>query len=132
VALATRGGHVVVDHHQARRVAFQARAAGQQGLGVVVARVFKDARHGPLFADAAVAHHHHLIGDFAHQAQVVADEEHAHAALGLELAQQFQDLPLDGHVQRRGGLVGDQSLGSQARAIAIITRCCWPPLISCG
>jgi hypothetical protein len=24
------------------------------------------------------------------------------------------------------------SLGSQASAIAIITRCCWPPDISCG
>jgi len=24
------------------------------------------------------------------------------------------------------------SLGSQARAMAIITRCCWPPDISCG
>jgi len=24
------------------------------------------------------------------------------------------------------------SLGSQASAMAIITRCCWPPDISCG
>jgi hypothetical protein len=58
-----------------------------------------------------VAHHHHLVGDLAHQAQVVADEQHAHAALGLQPRQQFQDLALDGHVQRRGGLVGDQQLG---------------------
>jgi hypothetical protein len=104
-------GHVVVDHHQPRRVALQAGAAGQQRLGVGVLRALEDLLHGAVLADLPVAHHHHLVGDLAHQAQVVADEEHAHLVRGLELAQQLQDLALDGDVQRRGGLVGDQQLG---------------------
>jgi hypothetical protein len=102
---------MVVDHHQPRRVAFQAGAAGQQGPGVVVLRAGKDLRHRPLLADDAVAHHHHMVGHLAHHAQIVADEQHAHAPRGLELADELQDLALDGDVQRRGGLVGDQQLG---------------------
>jgi hypothetical protein len=35
-------------------------------------------------------------------------------------------------VERRGGSSAISSFGSQAIAIAIITRCCWPPDISCG
>ncbi|MEI2612901.1 MAG: hypothetical protein V9G20_30025 [Candidatus Promineifilaceae bacterium] len=33
-----------------------------------------------------------------------------HAVLGLQLHQQIEDLLLDGHVERRGRLVGDQQL----------------------
>ena len=102
---------MVVDHHQPGRVAFQAGAAGQQGAGVVVLRAGEDLRHRPLLADDAVAHHHHVVGHLAHHAQVVADEQHAHAPRGLELTHELQDLALDGDVQRRGGLIGDQQLG---------------------
>jgi hypothetical protein len=58
-----------------------------------------------------VAHHDHVVGNLAHHAQVMADEQHAHAVLVLQPGQQLHDLALDGHVQRRGRLVGDQQLG---------------------
>ena len=46
-------------------------------------------------------------------AHVVGDEEVRQAELALELAQQVQHLRLDGHVQRRDGLVADDELGPQ-------------------
>ena len=50
----------------------------------------------------------------------------------LQLAHQVEDLRLDGDVERRGRLVGDQQCGSQASAMAIITRWRMPPESWCG
>jgi hypothetical protein len=50
----------------------------------------------------------------------------------LQVLQQLEDLRLDGHVQRRGRLVGDEKSGSAASVMAIITRCFCPPLIRNG
>ena len=105
------GGDVVVDHHQPRRVLAQARAAGQQRLGVGILRGGEDARHRPLLADHAVTHHDDMVGDLADDTQVVADEQHAHAVALAQAADQLEDLALDRHVQRRRRLVGDQQLG---------------------
>ncbi len=52
--------------------------------------------------------------------------------LGLQGAHDFQDLRLHRHVQRGGRLVGDQQIGPQIVAIAIITRWRMPPDNSCG
>ena len=41
----------------------------------------------------------------------MGDEEERHAELTLETAQEIQDLGLDGDVQRRGRLVGDEQAG---------------------
>jgi hypothetical protein len=41
-------------------------------------------------------------------AEVVGDQQHAHRVLGLQPAQQFEHLRLDGHVERRRRLIGDQ------------------------
>ena len=48
-------------------------------------------------------------------------------ALALQRVEQLEDLRLDRDVERRGRLVGDQQRGSQASAIAIITRWRMPP-----
>ena len=104
-------GDVVVDDAQARRAHLEGRPAGEQRPGVGVLRVGEDARHRPLLADHAVAHDHHVVGDLADHAEVVADEQHAHPVLFLEPAEQLEDLALDGHVEGGGRLVGDQELG---------------------
>jgi hypothetical protein len=44
-------------------------------------------------------------------AEVVGDEQDAHAQLGLQPAHQLEDLRLDRHVERGGRLVGDQQVG---------------------
>jgi hypothetical protein len=56
-------------------------------------------------------HHADAVGIFRHHAEVVGDQQHAHLPLGLEPAQHVEHLRLDGHVERRGRLVGDQELG---------------------
>ena len=68
-------------------------------------------------ADAAVLHHlafvqhQHFVGDFGYHAKVVGDEQHTHAMLLLQFPDQFQNAFLHGHVQRSGGLVGNQQVG---------------------
>ena len=67
--------------------------------------------HRRIFHHASRVHHAHHVGVLGHHAQVVRDEHDAHAAIALQSAQQFQDLRLDGDIERRGGLVGQQHLG---------------------
>ncbi len=43
-------------------------------------------------------------------AEIVGDEQHCHVEPVAELAQQAKDLELDGNVERRGRLVGDQDV----------------------
>ena len=59
----------------------------------------------------AEAQHRDPVGDLADHAEIVGDEQHGHAALALNVLDQFQDLRLGGHVERGGGLVGDQQHG---------------------
>ena len=63
---------------------------------------------GPSSTIAAGIHHRDAVGDLGDDAEIVGDEEHAHAALALELAQQVEDLRLDGDVERGRRLVGDE------------------------
>ncbi len=65
-------------------------------------------RTGARLDDAAGVHHRHVVGVMRHHAEVVRDEQDAHAGLGLQAAHQRQDLRLDRHVERGGRLVGDQ------------------------
>ncbi len=60
--------------------------------------------------DLAAMHHADPLGHFAHDAEIVGDEQHGHVELGLEIEEKLQDLRLDGHVERRGRLVGDEQV----------------------
>ncbi len=53
-------------------------------------------------------HHHDAVGDLGHDAHVVGDEDDGRAVVAPELFDQAQDLGLNGHVEGRGRLVGDQ------------------------
>ena len=61
--------------------------------------------------DLAALHDVDALGHLAHDAEVVRDEQHRHAHLALQLPQQLEDLRLDGDVERRRRLVGDQQVG---------------------
>src|SRR4029077_15057989 len=63
-----------------------------------------------LLNDFSALHHANSIGKLAYDAKVMSDEHHRHAELGLDVLQQFQDLRLDGHVERGRGLVGYQKV----------------------
>ena len=55
-------------------------------------------------------HHRDLVGDLRHDAEVVGDHHDRGVELGLQALDQVQDLRLDGHVECRRRLVGDQQL----------------------
>ena len=50
------------------------------------------------------------MGDLRDDAEIVRDEEDAHAELALQPAEEVEDLRLDGHVEGGRRLVGDQEL----------------------
>src|SRR5947207_11190199 len=102
--------HEVIDDRQALRPATERRPAGKQRPRIGVLRGGADLFGRPLLADLAVAHHQHLVGDLAHERQVVRDEQHRHPAPRLQAGDQLQDLPLHGDVEGGGRLVGDEQL----------------------
>jgi hypothetical protein len=61
--------------------------------------------------DLAFAHHGDVIADFGDHTKIVSNEHDTHAAFGLRLLQQRQNLLLRRHVECRCGLIGDQQLG---------------------
>ena len=72
--------------------------------------VVEDLVHGPVLHRAPAVHDHDLVRDLGDDAEVVGDEDDAGVVLRLHLAHDVDDLRLDGHVERRRGLVGDQDV----------------------
>ena len=58
----------------------------------------------------AAEQHADAIGEGTHHREIMRDEEHGHVAVGAQLGQQFEDIRLDRHVERREHLVADQQL----------------------
>ena len=61
--------------------------------------VVKDAFRRAGFDDRARVHDGDGIRDFGHHAKVMGDHDRAHIGLGLKVADQFEDLRLNGHVE---------------------------------
>ena len=57
--------------------------------------------------DAAEIHDGRAIGDVAHDAEIMADEEHGQLQLAAEFQEQVDDLGLDRHVERGNRLIAD-------------------------
>ncbi|HEX9046447.1 MAG TPA: hypothetical protein VF988_05415, partial [Verrucomicrobiae bacterium] len=60
---------------------------------------------GRLFHDLPGVHDRHAVRQVTDNAQIVCDQQNRHAEPLLEVAQQVQDLRLDGHVQGGGGFI---------------------------
>jgi hypothetical protein len=88
-----------------------AAAAPRTGRACRGAPAREDVGGGAAFDHRAAVHHQHALHGVGHHAQVVADQQQAHAVLAHQFGDQVQHLALDGHVQRGGGLVGDQQVG---------------------
>ena len=74
-------------------------------------RIVEDALDRPGLDDPAGVHDGDLVGDLRDDAEVVGDQQHRGAGVSLQFAHQLEDLRLDGHVERRRRLVGDEQLG---------------------
>jgi hypothetical protein len=98
------------DRIEPRLVGVDARDALEQGGRVGVARLPEDRLHGPGLDDAAAIHHGDPVGDLRDDAEVVRDEDHGRAGLGLAPRQHGEHLGLHGDVERGRGLVRDDEL----------------------
>ena len=74
-------------------------------LGVVLARSVHDLVGVAGLDHLAAAHDDDAVAERADDLQIVADEEVGEAAPPLQVAQQVDDLPLHGKIERRGRLV---------------------------
>ena len=68
--------------------------------------------HRALLHDTPGVHDHHIVRHLGDNAQVVGDEHNGGIDLILQVTQQVQYLRLDGHIQGRGGLIGDDEPGA--------------------
>ena len=81
-----------------------------QRLGVGMQRPLENLAHRPVLDDLSRIHHRHVISEVTHDAEVVGDEQYGHAQLFAQVAQQLNDLRLDGDIEGGGGFVGHEQL----------------------
>ena len=93
-----------------RGTGFAAGRGGEQVARVLVARGVEYLAGRTRFHDAAVVHHVDPVRHLAHDPEVVGDEQQGHPEAVAKLAQQREDLGLDGHVEGGGRLVRDEQI----------------------
>ena len=86
------------------------RHRGNKALCVRMGRVGKEDLHGSFLDDLSGVHNDDAGTHLSHNAEIVGDEEDAHALVLLDLFHQLQDLGLNGNVQSGGRLVGNQKI----------------------
>ena len=101
-------GYLALDRVQALLFSREFRKCVKQALRVGVLRFLEQVVHRGLLDDASGIHDGHVVGAFGHDAEVVRDEKDAHPRVPLQGPQEIEDLGLDGHIERSGGLVGDE------------------------
>ena len=100
----------------------------QKAAGVGVLGAMEQGFDIAVFDGLPRIHDHHVIRHLGHHAEVVGDENHGALELGPERGEKVQDLSLNGHIERRGGLVRDQQVrmagdrGSDHDALAHAAR----------
>ena len=75
-----------------------------------MARFAEERRGRAAFDDLAGIHDHDPVAHLGHDAEIVGDQQHRHAELLLQPAQEFENLRLDRHIECRRRLVRDQQL----------------------
>ncbi|KAG1255749.1 hypothetical protein G6F68_010119 [Rhizopus microsporus] len=103
--------HAAIDLHQPVAMALQRRDRSHQPRRIWMARLVDHVRHRADLGYAARIHHRHAVSGFRNHAHVVRDQHHRRAVFAAQAFEQFDDLRLDGHVQRGGGLVGHHQFG---------------------
>ena len=99
--------HRAFDALLARAVA-PVRHAGEQRRGIGVRRPLDHLARRPALHQHAAVEHRDLVGVLVDERQVVRDEQHREPIVAREGGDDVEHLRLDGHVQRRRRLVGDQ------------------------
>jgi hypothetical protein len=93
------------------RIGLRIGDGGQERLGIGVERATEELVVGGDLDELTEVHHADTIGDVAHNGEVVADEEVRKVEVALQLAEEIEDLALDGDVEGANGLVKDNEFG---------------------
>lgn len=102
----------VVDRAEAVLFGAHSGDAGEEGLGVGVLGRVEDVLDRALLDDFTAEHYEDAVGDILDDAEVVSDEDEAHAEAAAEFGEELHDLFLDGDVEGGGGFVSDEELGA--------------------
>lgn len=94
------------------------RHSREQRLGVGVERMVVKRAHGRDLDKLAVVQYAYAVAEEFHHRKVMRDEEKRKAVLALQMAEQVDDLCLNGHIQRRDRFVRTRSSGSMHSARA--------------
>ncbi len=86
------------------------RHRAQQSHRVGMARPVEDFLRLTLLGDARRVHHDDAVGVARHHAEIVGDDDQRNVELARQILHQFENLRLDGDVERGGRLVGDDQL----------------------
>ena len=87
-----------------------ARQGLEQHAAVRMLRTGEEGVARSLLDQFAGVHDPDAIRILRDHAEIMSDQQHPHALIGAQSPQQLQHLRLDGHIQRRRRLVGDQQL----------------------
>ena len=85
-------------------------ATVDQSPGVGVLRRPEHRHRGAGFDHPPLLHHGHAVGETSDQRQIMGDQQHRHAELALQRVEQQNDLALNRHIERGGGLIGNEQL----------------------
>ena len=96
----------------ALHVIADARQAGDQVPGVGMKRIAKYLRRRGFLDQAAGIHDAEPVGEMGMHAHVVGHEQHRRADLALDAADHAEHVLLHHDVERGGGLVGDDEVGT--------------------
>ena len=77
--------------------------------------------------EAARVHDGNAMRDLRNYREIVRDKKHGERELLPQLGEQVEHLRLDGHISAVVGSSAISNCGRFTMAMAIITRCRWPP-----
>ena len=80
----------------------------QQRVGVGVPRVVKESFGCRTLNQTPRVHHRYLIATASGHAEVMGNENHRHASVLTKLVKQIKQMLLNSHINRGGGLIGDE------------------------
>ena len=103
--------HVAGDDRQLLAEVADDRDRPDEAAGIRMERLAEQRHDVGLLDDLAGVHHCDPIAHLGDHPEVVGDQDDRGAGLVAQIAHEVEDLGLDRHVERGGGLVGDQQLG---------------------
>ena len=80
-------------------------------MRIGVCGVFEQLVDCHVLDDLAGIHHHNIVRGLGDHSKIVRDQHHRHAQIVLQIKEQVEDLSLNGHIERRGRLVGNHQFG---------------------